>query len=107
MSTNNSFILAIGLIIWVFCHTAWVFLGYDTYYIGTAFIIFISSYIINNITKNKCYHKFITRLFLFLAFNNLVDEIFFDPKVFDWNEYLVFILYIIYSGIRCWSTTKT
>jgi len=106
MVVNNIIFLIVGLLVWIFCHTAWMFTSYNTYYIGTAFIIFVSSYVINNITENKSYHKLITRLFLFFAFNNLLDEIFFDPKVFDWNEYLICLSYLIYV-ILCWRTTRT
>lgn len=101
MSSNNAFVLTIALIIWVFCHTAWIFVGVNTYYIGTAIIILASAYVINSITR-KGWHKLITRLFLYLALNNIADELFFDPKQFDINEYLTFIFYTIYTIYKNW-----
>lgn len=104
MTNINLFILIFGIIFWIFCHTTWVIFGYGMYYIGTATIIFISSHLIHSVQKRNTYSRIITRLFLFLSFNNLLDEIFFDPKVFDINEYIIFIFYLIYT--LCGSSFK-
>lgn len=97
MSLLNTFLLGTSILTWLICNTAWIFFGAPTYYFGTAFIIFISSVIINSSTEKGTYQKLITEVFIFLALNNLIDELFFDATVIELNEYLAFILYLTYK----------
>lgn len=95
MSFRQSILLTLGLFVWVFTYNTWQFLGNSTYYIGTAFIVFVASLIINHNTKDN-FQKLISKTFVFLSANNLIDEIFFDPTEINIHEYLSFIIYTMY-----------
>lgn len=84
--------LLCGVVIWLLCHNIWIVYGASTYYFGTAFIIAVSSYILYDIRAH-----FLTRFFLFLSINNLLDELFFDPTQFSWVEYCAFFAFFAYN----------
>lgn len=92
MKTKHIRQLFLGVVVWIVCHNLWVLCGTSTYYFGTAFIIAVCGWILHDIHKSV-----ITRIFVFLSFNNIADELFFDPSAFSLNEYLTFLLFIIYS----------
>lgn len=43
---------------------------------------------------------------MWLAANNLVDELFFDPAKFGINEYIVSAIIIIVTSLRVWRNKK-
>lgn len=99
MKTNKELILfSCGLLGWVFGQLCWVYLGGQAYYISIAILIFILIYIIHLNTDS--WRKHITRLAMFISFNNLVDEVLFDPTKFDWNEILIVLLYTLFNLIQ-------
>lgn len=63
----------------------------DIYFEGMALSIFILSVVAYRMLK------FVgTEIFVGLALNNLLDEMFFDPKKIDSNEYMIAALTIIF-----------
>jgi hypothetical protein len=97
--------LLIGsLITWIACSNLWPYTDLPIYYFGIAQIIFVSSLIIYNQPHQLSKQKFISRIFLFIAANNLIDELIFDPQAFEWNEYLSFLAFLVYSS---WKTYKS
>ena len=88
---------------WVFFYTAWLFFGRETFEFGQAFIIYASSLVLLIQFKNK-----ITESFHIIALNQLADEIFFDPYLISWNEYLTIgvLLLLIFTPFSLTSLTK-
>ena len=99
-----SHILGISLLIWIVTYNVWQYTDACIYYIGTAQIIMAASWIIH--TRTEGVNHFISRVFLFLSFNNLADELFFDPTAIELNEFLMFALFLIYSAWK-WKSTKS
>jgi hypothetical protein len=95
MSFKQHLILVASIIIWVLSYNLWLFLGVEIYYVGTALLILGSSLVIDLQEKTK-FQQLASKLFLILATNNVLDELFFDPQSFDYNEYLSIILYFIF-----------
>lgn len=92
---KHSIILLISIVVWVVSYNIWQFTLPNVYYVGTAQLIAVASWIIH--TKTEGIHHLISRVFLFLAFNNLLDELFFDPTKFEWNEFLMLLVFIVIS----------
>lgn len=63
------------------------FFKIDIYYLGSALFIFVISLIIF-LTYSRL---FISFLLLCLSINNLLDELFFDPKKIQINEFFVLL----------------
>lgn len=60
----------------------WIYLPKGSFYIGMALFVFLLS--VNLFSSNR--KKFAYFLLLCLSINNLLDELFFDPTIFGWNE---------------------
>jgi hypothetical protein len=70
----------------------WMESGDKLYGTGFAIILLASAYHIHAVTPNGLRHV-ITVFFLFCSLSNLMDELFFDPYVVNFYEYLTaFIL---------------
>lgn len=93
----------ISILFWVVSYNIWQYTAPNIYYIGNAQMIMVCSWMIHQ--KTNSVHHVISRLFLFLAFNNLIDEIFFDPTAVEWNEFVIFALYLIYSLFK-WRNSR-
>lgn len=101
MNIFQKILLSASIIVWIICNSTWIYFDESVYYIGIAQMIFVASFVIHSQVNSRI-DKFITRFFLFLAFNNIVDELFFDPTAFSINEYLTVLLFIIYNLFRQW-----
>jgi len=66
----------------------WKYLPENSFYIGSAIFILILSIVI--FLQNK--ELFISFFLLCISINNLIDELFFDPKINGLNEIIVAIL---------------
>ena len=101
---RDSWILSISLCIWLITYNIWQFTVPNVYYVGTAQMILVASWLIHKTTNGI--HHVVSRMFLFLAFNNLVDELFFDPTSVEWNEFTMVFFYLLYS-LRSWRNMKS
>lgn len=81
-------ILYISLLISILTYNLWHYLPENSFFIGNAMFIFLLCLYIY--LKEKQY--FITFVFVGLAFSNLLDELFFDPKKLEVNEIIVALL---------------
>lgn len=91
--------LFISGVFWVICWTLWHICGADLWYIGNAQFIFACvAYIHYNTQEIK--KRFVSRVFLFIAFNSLFDELFGDPQKIGYVEYAVSITYILYQTYK-------
>lgn len=106
MKDKDFALFIVGVVTWVITYNIWVLVGESTYYIGTAFMIAVCSYLINNVTKVG-WQKIVSRFFLFISVNNLIDELLFDPTAFELNEYLTCIIYFIYTLWKHYTTLNT
>ena len=94
MNKRESKVFSLCLLAWIISYNLWVILGVGVYYIGQALMIFGASWVIyfqNKGGQNK-YSLIITELFFIFSINNLADEILFDPKSFEFNEYAAMFL---------------
>ena len=103
MKRWSTLLLTASIVVWITCNNLWVYTSTPIYYFGIAQLIFISSLIIHVQPSKSKYQLFISRAFLFLAANNLLDEMFFNPQAFELNEYLTCASYVIYS---LWTTYR-
>lgn len=87
---TNDYILLSGMSCWILCNTAWIWFGEPLYYYGVAFMIASTSVVIYRLNRNL-----LSTFFVFFAFNNLVDELFFDPTKIEINEYLFCLFYLV------------
>lgn len=83
----KNILLYIATIISIFTYLLWSFLPKGSFYIGNALFIFLLCIYIYNLNKKS----FIIFVLLCLSFNNLLDELFFDNTVFQFNE-LIFVI---------------
>lgn len=91
-----------SILFWIVSWSVWHFFDANLWYIGNANLIFSYSLYI----YGKCTNKiglFISSVFLFSAFNQLLDEFLFDPSSVDFNEYFIFIIFIIFTF---WKTSR-
>jgi len=82
MTVNR--LLWVATIISIATFQLYKYLPENSFYIGMAIFIFLLSLII--FMQNR--KLFISFFLLCIAFNNLIDELFFDPKKFGINEIL-------------------
>jgi hypothetical protein len=101
MSKAQHYILLVSLIIWVVSYNLWIFFDSSVYYIGTAVFILGLSLLIDMSVKEK-WKQITSKFFLILAVNNVLDEVFFNPTTFDFNEYITIFLFLIYTAWRIW-----
>ena len=96
MDKFANLILWIFVIIWVTIWSAWLFLGQDVFEIGQAFSIFgfASAFLI---VKKEW---LISRIAFTIACNQLADELFFNPYIVSWNEYLTISVLIVLIFLR-------
>jgi hypothetical protein len=99
--SRNSWILLISLIVWVVSYNIWQFTVPNVYYVGTAQLILVCSYLIHKQTEGI--HHVISRIFVFLAANSLLDELLFDPTQFEWNEFFMLLVFI---SMSLWKRTS-
>ena len=93
------YLFIIGLVGWIIGQLLWVFVGTKLYYVAVALFITILVYIIHSNTP-KDWKRAISRIGLFICFNNLADELFFSPSDLSYNEILTAIIYTIYTWIK-------
>ena len=96
ISISLFWISMLSTLMWVLCFSLWHFLGSDLYYIGQAQVILVLLIYVHK-QANTRPQRFVSRLFVFIGFNNFLDEIFFDPSKFELNEYVIFGVFLIYS----------
>lgn len=82
------------MLTWLTCNTLWIIYGEPVYYYGVAGMIASASLVINSQTEGK--RKLVSEIFVFFAFNNLADEILYDPTKIELNEYITAIIFILY-----------
>jgi lipoprotein signal peptidase len=96
MKTKSEVILFISAIMFsMIGQLSWEIMGREVYYLSIASLTLSLILIIHKNTKG--WLKYITSIALFIAINNLIDEIFFDPTKFSWNEIFTIIVYIIHT----------
>ncbi len=100
----KSCILTFSILFWVIAYNVWQYTTPDIYYIGTAQLVLVCSWLIH--VSATGIHKVVSRVFLFLALNNLLDELFFDPTKFDINEFVMFALFFIHTLYK-WKKSKS
>jgi hypothetical protein len=93
------YLFIFGIIGWITGQLMWVFVGTKLYYVAVALFITILVYIIHSNTP-KDWKRAISRIGLFICFNNLADELFFDPTSFSYNEIFTALIYTIYPWIK-------
>ncbi len=98
--TVDKFILYISFCLFVFCYTFWEpirdYYDVSIFYVGTSLGTLGYTYVLW-----RKYRNVLTEIILAGTSNAAVDEIFFDPEKFQWNEYVMFsliILIIIYNA---------
>jgi len=101
---NWNILLLTSLVLWVVSYNIWQFTDDSVYFIGTAQLVMVCSFIIHKRTAGI--NHIISRVFLFLSFNNLIDEIFFDPTRLELNEFTMFALFLIYSAWK-WKNSSS
>jgi hypothetical protein len=62
---------------------------FDCFYIGIALCFFLSALALVLKSERETIERRIYFILFFLTFNNLLDELFFDPKRFGANEYFI------------------
>lgn len=96
MGKFNTVLLYIGLSIWVALYSLWyLFDCQQLYFIGQAILIFIVAIIFFRIFKSK-----VTKIFLILAVNQLVDELLMNATTIRISEYITIGLVIMYILVK-------
>ncbi len=72
-------------------------LGDWIYYKGISFGMMLSFWLIYSLTKQRKEVVFWSKTIAFLATNNFIDELFFNPTAFQVNDYLVAVIIIIWQ----------
>lgn len=89
-------LLAISIVlVSILAYNLWPF--FDCFYIGIAIVFFLCALALVLKSEHETIERRIYFVFLFLSINNLLDEIFFDPKTFGANEYLIATLIIAHQ----------
>jgi len=96
-------VFMLSILFWVASYNIWQITDGCVYYISTAQVILVASYIIH--TRTFGIHHVISRAFVFIAISNLADEILFERNIAGWNEFIVLFIFLIYS-IYKWKITK-
>lgn len=98
-SLKEFYLFIIGLAGWIIGQLLWVFVGTKMYYVAVATFITILVYIIHSNTQ-KNWKRAVSRVALFICFNNLADELFFDPTTLSYNEIITAVIYITYTWTK-------
>lgn len=92
-------ILLSTIIILVLGYNIWPFVWHGFFYQASAISWVLLFLLIKKGINGDIWFKVIANICFWFAVNNLIDELFFDPKVFSWNEY-GFAIIIIITNIR-------
>ena len=93
---KQAYLFIFGLLGWLVGQLLWVFVGTQAYYISVALFVTIMVGIIHRNTEEN-WKKHVSRIAMFICFNNLADEIIFDPTKFSYNEILTALIFAIYT----------
>lgn len=99
MRTDNAILLS-ALAILIVGYNLWPRLWTGAYYQSIAIGFFLLFLTIKRLNKGAGLMDKVATIGLFLSLNNLLDEIFFDPKVFGINEYIVATIIITVTLLR-------
>jgi len=83
MITNRIMLIA-ALLVLVAGYNLWVFAWHGFYYQCVATGLLLLSLLIKRLMPTEP----MATIAVWLCTNNILDELFFDPKKFGWNEYL-------------------
>ena len=92
---KNKVVFISGLI-WVACWVLWILFQADLWFIGNAQFIFVLVCYIHKTVETER-QRFISRTFVFIALNALIDELFGDPTKIGITEYLIATAYAVYQ----------
>lgn len=96
MNKNKlTIVLVIALLVSIAGYNLWLFAWKDFFYQCNALFLLLLFIVLKNIKVEERYFSKIVDIGLCCSVSNLIDEIFFDPTKYEWNEY-VLILIIIY-----------
>lgn len=85
--------LIVSLILSISAYTCWGFMWSGFYYQAMAVSILLWMVIIRDLSTG--FLKKIATIGMWLAVSNLLDEVFFDPKAIQVNEYVFALIVII------------
>jgi len=89
MTRATRIIYGLSIFGWIACFLLWKYYGVWVYEIGTSIVIFGAT--LTNMIAAKTFRDthWIWVFGFFVACNNLMDELFFNPEEFSWNEYIM------------------
>jgi branched-subunit amino acid ABC-type transport system permease component len=100
-------ILFSALAVLIAAYNLWPRLWEGAFYQGIAFGFLLLFLVLRRISKEERYIRAMATIGAWLAFNNVLDEIFFDPKKFGINEYIAACIVIFITCRRLWRTKTT
>lgn len=94
LKNKKTILLAAALIVSIVGYNFWLIAWHNFFYQCNAIFLLLIFLLLKSIkVKEKHFNKIATIGF-WLCLNNLIDEIFFDPTKYGWNEYAIFIIII-------------
>lgn len=98
----------VALIVPVICTNLWRYFDLPTYYIGEAVSVFLLYTVIFLFAPSPKHWKYMVGIFF--SGNRLADELFGDPTIFNWFEYvnalIMVLFFIILYRVRKRKTTS-
>lgn len=98
-----TWVYGITILLWIVSCSIWITCGINIFYIGNALTILglcLVIYLLN--TKIP---KWLSSFGCFVAGNNLLDELIFEPWEFNWTEYILGIIAFLYYYKKYRTTT--
>ena len=87
--------VALAILSFLLAYSAWPYLWHGAFYQLMAIGILILMWDININCIPYTFKSAVSSIGLWLAFNNLLDEIIFNPKSIDANEYIVALVIVV------------
>lgn len=75
----------------------WMLLPFAVFYKGLAIVLFLSAVLIRYESVKGTPYRYLCDLWLLLTINNLIDEFLFNPKIIQWNEYVIGAVIIFHA----------
>jgi lipoprotein signal peptidase len=91
---QNKFLKIASFIFILFAYTFHPLLWDYAFYHLTALTFVLLTRLVWRLTKDSRY-KLVALVMHITAINNLIDELFFDPTIIDYNEYLTLLITVI------------
>lgn len=107
MIKKDRAILFSVLLLLIVTYNLWPRLWPGAFYHGIAASFLLIFIFLRRISKKEPFLHATATILMWLALNNVLDEIFFDPRTFGINEYIVAAIVIFITYRKVWKEWKT